>query len=132
LLILGALGLTVAAGIFTAGWAAQPLLSLNRAAKLLTQGTPIQPVSGGMIKEIRELTLSFNAMTHQLQQLDPVPLIKEAVNFLEHTIPENILGEKGVEPLAQGVVDWFQKPVSLQKLARIIRRALSIRRSRRE
>jgi PAS domain S-box-containing protein len=68
LLILGALGLTVAAGIFTAGWAAQPLLSLNRAAKLLTQGTPIQPVSGGMIKEIRELTLSFNAMTHQLQQ----------------------------------------------------------------
>jgi CheY-like chemotaxis protein len=40
------------------------------------------------------------------------------------------LGQKGAELLAQGVMEWFQKPVPLQELARIIHRAVSNRRGR--
>ena len=68
-LILIILGLTIGAGILLSGWVTRPLLHLNQAAKLLAEGKTPHAVPSGQIREISQLTHSFNTMAFRLSQL---------------------------------------------------------------
>ncbi|MBW4655314.1 MAG: EAL domain-containing protein [Kaiparowitsia implicata GSE-PSE-MK54-09C] len=63
----GALLLSVASGIVTARWLAQPLVALNQATKEIAKGNLHQTVVTPRIREVDELSHSFNQMTMQLQ-----------------------------------------------------------------
>ncbi|GIK39005.1 MAG: hypothetical protein BroJett011_28380 [Chloroflexota bacterium] len=67
-LIVIVLAAVLTAGIITARWVSQPLLNLNHAAKLLAGGAWTQPLRFDHIKEINELSQSFNTMAVQLTQ----------------------------------------------------------------
>lgn len=68
LLSLGALVLASISGLVTTRWLTRSLLQLNQAAKEIAQGNLQQTVTTGRIREVGELTDSFNLMTQQLQE----------------------------------------------------------------
>ncbi|MBE9098933.1 bifunctional diguanylate cyclase/phosphodiesterase [Vacuolonema iberomarrocanum] len=68
LLSLGALALASVSGVATTRWLMRSLLQLNQAAKGIAQGNLQQTVMAGPIREVGELTDSFNLMAHQLQE----------------------------------------------------------------
>jgi signal transduction histidine kinase/ActR/RegA family two-component response regulator len=57
----------IACGLMTARWIAEPILSLNLAAKDIAKGERHKPVNISQIHEVGELALSFNQMAEQLQ-----------------------------------------------------------------
>ncbi|MGG6297667.1 EAL domain-containing protein [Leptolyngbya sp. AN02str] len=70
-LCMAALGLATASGILTSSWLTQPLVRLNDAAKAIALGDfqqYLHPTSGTQhIREVEELSGSFNQMASQLQ-----------------------------------------------------------------
>ena len=67
-LSLGAVFLASVSGFATTRWLMRSLLQLNQAAKEIAQGNLQQTVATGHIREVDELTDSFNQMAHQLQE----------------------------------------------------------------
>ncbi len=72
-----ALGVALGLGIFTSHWITQPILRLNRASKAIALREPNQTVIESPVRELQELTKSFNYMAQQLQ---------ESFNTLEHRV----------------------------------------------
>lgn len=68
LLSLGALVLASVTGLVTTRWLARSLLQLNGAAKEIAQGNLQQTVATGHIREVNELTDSFNQMAYRLEE----------------------------------------------------------------
>ena len=69
LLVMLSLLISVALGVITSDWVAQPVLRLNASAQALAQGTwktPQEPTT--WIAEIHQLTVSFNDMALRLQE----------------------------------------------------------------
>lgn len=69
LLCIFALFLVIIIGILTANWVAQPILSLNNAAKSIAQGKLNVTVKIDRTYELGEVAISFNSMTAQLKEL---------------------------------------------------------------
>ena len=67
LLSFAALGFSVALGLYTSRWIAQPILNLSRAAAAIANGNLEQTVSLSKVRELRILGHSFNHMTQQLK-----------------------------------------------------------------
>jgi diguanylate cyclase (GGDEF)-like protein len=67
-LSMGAVLLASISGFATTRWLMRSLLQLNQAAKEIARGNLQQTVATGHIREVDELTDSFNQMAHQLQE----------------------------------------------------------------
>lgn len=66
LCIIAALG-AMLVGMLTSKWVARPILSMNQAAKAIAEGDLVQQIPSTRIKEMDELSHSFNEMATQLQ-----------------------------------------------------------------
>ncbi|WP_428604022.1 bifunctional diguanylate cyclase/phosphodiesterase [Sedimenticola sp.] len=93
LLILALLVLTVGSGIFGARWLMRPLVHLSHVARNLIQGRAVSPVKHSRIREIAELTHSFNTMTHWLEK---------SLNDLNREIGEHRQSEERLQNIIEG------------------------------
>jgi signal transduction histidine kinase len=67
-LCLGALGVSVLVGVYTAQWIAQPILRLSQISGAIATGRLDQQVESSHVKELNILADSFNKMTRQVRE----------------------------------------------------------------
>ncbi len=83
-----ALLVSLGVGIFTSHWITKPILRLNQASKAIASRELNQTVIESPVRELQELTQSFNYMAQQLQ---------ESFNTLEHRVEDRTSELKGAK-----------------------------------
>ncbi|MEE3719825.1 response regulator [Tumidithrix elongata RA019] len=121
LLCLGALGLAIAVGLYTARWIVRPILKLEKAAIAVAEGDFSKTVHLDRSDELGVLAESFNSMAAQLQtsftaleakntKLRELDKLKD--EFLANTSHELRTPLNGIIGLAESLIDGATGPLS--------------------
>ncbi|CAN1213212.1 response regulator [Tumidithrix helvetica PCC 7403] len=121
LLCLGALGLAIAIGLYTARWIVRPILKLKEAAIAVAEGDFTKTVHLDRSDELGVLAESFNSMAAQLQtsftaleakntKLRELDKLKD--EFLANTSHELRTPLNGIIGLAESLIDGATGPLS--------------------
>lgn len=94
-----ALCISLGIGIFTGHWITQPILRLNQASKAIASRELNQTVIESPVRELQELTKSFNYMAQQLQEL---------FNTLEHRVEDRTAELQGAKEEVEEALQELQ------------------------